>query len=121
MDHASRREPFLRDEPALGGLVFVKRYALPDVGDEHVDLGCNVEVFTDARMLELETLRPRVPLRRGETVVHVERWSPHRLALPDDDQAAERAIEDAVRALVPFHAGPIGTRGSRPAEGRSSP
>lgn len=78
---------------AMDGLLFVKRYALPLADDDHADLGCNVEVFTNPSMLELETLGPRVVLRRGETAVHRERWSLHALDVPDDDAEAERVVE----------------------------
>lgn len=86
---------------ARGDVLFLKRFLLPATGDEHVDLGSNVEVFTDAGMLELETLGPRVPLRRGETAVHTERWSLHRLDVPDDDAEAEAAIDALVGSLTP--------------------
>jgi hypothetical protein len=86
---------------ALGDVLFLKRYVLPQHDEEHVDLGSNVEVYTDAGMLELETLGPRVPLRRGETAVHVERWSLHRMTVPDDDAEAEAAIDALVAGLSP--------------------
>ncbi len=85
-----------------GDVVFLKRYPLPRPEDEHVDLGSNVEIFTDGRMLELETLGPRVRLRRGETAVHSERWSLHRLEVPDDDAEVEAAVDALVASLTPF-------------------
>jgi len=38
------------------------------------DLGCNMELWTDAEMLELETLGPLVRLEPDHVVEHVERW-----------------------------------------------
>ncbi len=38
------------------------------------DMGSNVETFTDAQMLEIETLGPLTRLEPGATVEHVEQW-----------------------------------------------
>ena len=43
----------------------------------HPDLGCSFETFTNADMLELETLGPMTRLAPGESVTHTERWSLH--------------------------------------------
>jgi hypothetical protein len=51
----------------LGETLFVKRYAY-DPTAEYPDMGCNTEVFTNADMLELETLSPLIdaaPRRRA--------------------------------------------------------
>lgn len=78
---------------ACGDRVFLKRYAPAKPQQEHVDLGCNVEVFTDARILELETLGPRVELAPGEHARHVEHWYLFAgVELPDDDDAAEQVL-----------------------------
>ena len=39
-----------------------------------VDRGCNIEVFTCAHFLELETLGPRTSLAPGQSVTHAQRW-----------------------------------------------
>jgi hypothetical protein len=36
--------------------------------------GCNVEVFTSAQYLEMETLGPLTTLAPGQEVLHVEEW-----------------------------------------------
>ena len=57
----------------LKGAAFIKRFSL--VKDaEYPDDGCNLEVFTNARMLELESLGPVKLLAPGETAVLVEDW-----------------------------------------------
>jgi hypothetical protein len=56
----------------LGDVVFVKRHT-PRAGP-HADYGCNVETFTNALFLELETLGPLVRLEPGDTVTHLEDW-----------------------------------------------
>jgi len=54
--------------------VFLKRFVYSQDG-RYPDLGCNVEVFTNKEMLELETLGTLVCLQPGAVVEHVERWS----------------------------------------------
>ena len=39
------------------------------------DGNCNLEIFTDGTMLELESLGPLVTLNQGERIVHTENWS----------------------------------------------
>lgn len=55
------------------GVTFTKRWT-PQPGRPHVDFGCNAEVYTNDRHLELETLGPLVRLAPGEAVEHVEAW-----------------------------------------------
>jgi hypothetical protein len=61
----------------LGSELFVKRYkAMP--GKRYPDMGASYETFTNADMLELETLGPLSTLNTGGSVEHVENWSLHR-------------------------------------------
>jgi hypothetical protein len=39
------------------------------------DGNCNLEIFTDGEMLELESLGPLVTLNKGDRIVHTENWS----------------------------------------------
>jgi hypothetical protein len=56
-----------------GDRLFLKRFTpVPDAA--HADFGCNVELFTDEHMLELETLSPLQDVHAGESVVHREDW-----------------------------------------------
>jgi hypothetical protein len=81
---------------ALGGALFVKRFS-PAPSAIYPDLGSAVELYTDARMLELETLGPVARLEPGATVTHVERWS----ILADVPQpASEPDVEAWVRPRV---------------------
>jgi hypothetical protein len=58
---------------ARDGHLFVKKFSYFE-GERYPDFGCSVEVFTDADMLELETLGPLARLQPGDTVEHVEHW-----------------------------------------------
>ncbi len=62
----------------LHGELFMKRVAAEGTPAQYPDLGCSFEIFTNADMLELETLGPLTKLDRGTTVTHTERWSLHR-------------------------------------------
>ena len=55
------------------GVVFRKRWT-PQPERPHVDYGCNAEVYTNDKHVELETLGPLVRLGVGEMVEHVEVW-----------------------------------------------
>jgi hypothetical protein len=55
------------------GTLFVKR-AKPVTGARYPDFGCNFEIFTNPRFLELETLAPLEELRPGESASHTEVW-----------------------------------------------
>jgi len=57
----------------LDDVIFCKRFR-PEPHAEHVDLGCNVEVYTRAEFLELETLTPLRDVPPGGTIEHVEEW-----------------------------------------------
>jgi hypothetical protein len=58
---------------ARDGHLFVKKFSYFE-GERYPDFGCSVEVFTDADMLELETLGPLARLQPGDTVEHIEHW-----------------------------------------------
>jgi hypothetical protein len=50
--------------------LFIKRY--PVLARAHTDMGCNTETFTNAAMLEVESLGPLVHLEPGGVATHVE-------------------------------------------------
>lgn len=63
----------------LGTDLFIKRYrATADSPAAFADYGCTFETFTNAEMLELETLGPLAKLAPGDSVTHVENWTLHR-------------------------------------------
>jgi hypothetical protein len=55
------------------GVLFLKRFALPE-GRLYPDRDCNVEVYCNDRVIELETLAPLGRLEPGQVVTHVEWW-----------------------------------------------
>ncbi len=72
--------------------LFIKRFTTVD-GARYPDYNSSLEVFSNNRMLELETLAPFTTLPPGAVVSHEERWELHR----DIDLAFS---EDAVRTIV---------------------
>lgn len=61
----------------LGADLFVKQAAADPAG-VYPDFGCSFETFTNADMLEMETLGPITKVEPGASVEHVERWSLHK-------------------------------------------
>jgi hypothetical protein len=60
----------------VGGVFFLKRYPWnPSV--VYPDNGCNFEVFSNARILELESLGPVKNLSQYQSLEHVEHWELH--------------------------------------------
>jgi hypothetical protein len=58
-----------------GEHLFVKTFARPDRTKTYPDFGSNVEVFTNAEMIELETLSPLVELQPNGSAEHLETWT----------------------------------------------
>lgn len=58
---------------ARNGHLFMKKMVYQE-GAVYPDRGSSFEVFTNAAMLELETLGPMVKLEPGATVTHIEDW-----------------------------------------------
>ena len=58
---------------SVHGCLFVKRFAC-ESWDEYPDRGCNTELFTNADLLEVESLGPMVDLKPGRSVEHVDDW-----------------------------------------------
>ncbi|MGE5550411.1 MAG: hypothetical protein ACM3ZC_07755 [Bacteroidota bacterium] len=73
------------------GHLFLKEFAW-DEDLPYPDGGASVEIYTNERMLELETLSPLVLLEPGEALTHTEVWSLFDgFALPEgDDEAIAR-------------------------------
>lgn len=55
------------------GVFFTKRYSV-HLDSQHVDYGCNTEVYVDHRFLELESIGPLTRLEPGQSAVHTEVW-----------------------------------------------
>ena len=77
--------------------LFIKTVAFEE-GATYPDFGCNFETFSNAQMLEIETLSPLRTLAPGESVGHTEAW---RLfgSLSDPDSLKESALAEW---LAPF-------------------
>jgi hypothetical protein len=56
-----------------GDVVFAKHFAY-DTAQPYPDRGSNFEIFTNHRILELESLAPSVPLAAGKTAEHIEHF-----------------------------------------------
>jgi len=70
---------------------FLKRYDF-DPHAIYPDLGCNTEVYTDADILEIETLGPLASLQPDASVEHVEQWSLHKIAVGEDESEIDEKI-----------------------------
>ena len=81
----------------LGSDLFIKRYRAQGVPQDYPDMGCSFETFTNANMLELETLGPMTVLEPVAAVEHVERWSLHR-----DVRIESWTDEELDRVLLPL-------------------
>lgn len=57
----------------LDGLLFVKTFGF-DAAAAYPDYGCNTELFTDHRMLEIESLGPLADVRPGQAASQTETW-----------------------------------------------
>lgn len=53
--------------------LFVKKFFC-DGEEEYPDFGCNVEIYSCDRFLELETLSPVCLMERGDSIEHYEEW-----------------------------------------------
>jgi hypothetical protein len=80
------------------GEMLLKRFPLQADG-RYPDEGCNNEIFTNADMLELESLGPLNTLRPGESVEHDEAWFYFRdIALSAEDDALEATLRAALES-----------------------
>jgi len=78
--------------------LFVKRTDAVAEPASYPDMGCSFEMFTNADILELETLGPLVKLDPGAVVTHTEWWSAHRGVYVAEWTDAE--LDRVVRPLV---------------------
>lgn len=74
-------------------VMFVKRFGVRR-DEEYPDFGCNNEIYTDARSLELETLAPLTDLAPDSEVAHTETWNVHNLDALPADLLDRKTIED---------------------------
>ena len=75
----------------LNGQTFIK-WAKFDEKATYPDYGCNFEAFTNADMLEMETLGPLTKLPPSESVQHVEKWSLHKVSPTEDEDSIDKLL-----------------------------
>lgn len=81
---------------ALKGDVFIKCFAF-DPQAAYPDYGCNNETFTNAEMLEVETLGPLVKIPPGGSTEHVERWYLFRAPLDETEASLDALLMPLVK------------------------
>lgn len=85
---------------ARNGHLFVKTFTW-QAGATYPDMGCSVETFTNADMLEVETLGPLTTLRPGERVEHVEEWYLFEgVPVPENDGDVEKHVMSKVTSIL---------------------
>lgn len=82
---------------ALKGELFLKKYDV-DPDARYPDYGCNTESYTNADMLEVETLGPLTTLAaNGGQTKHTEVWSLHRVEVGTSDETIDAAVLPLVK------------------------
>jgi len=81
----------------LDGLLVMLRFA-PARGSVHPDLGCNLEIYSDERTIELESIGPLVSLAPGDSVIHDERWEIREVGESVDVAAVEALLRGLAEA-----------------------
>ena len=85
---------------ARAGALFVTTVT-PEAGATYPDLGANVELFTNADMLEVETLGPLATLEPGADLAYVETWHLFDGVLqPQTEEDVVTHVEPLVAPLV---------------------
>jgi hypothetical protein len=86
---------------ACDDTLFVKRFAVADASRTYADLGCNLEVFTDHAILELETLSPIERVAPSMAIEHTETWSLFGgVVVPEGDEDAHATLAERVPGNV---------------------
>jgi hypothetical protein len=82
---------------ARDATLFVKHFAYEE-GATYADYGCNAEVFTAGRFIQIGSLAPLCRLEPGETAEHTERWT---LFRDFDAGSTEDTLADALNSVLP--------------------
>ncbi|HEX8178872.1 MAG TPA: hypothetical protein VF525_04950 [Pyrinomonadaceae bacterium] len=69
-----------------------------EAGATYPDYGCNVETYTNADYVELESLSPLRHLAAGATATHTERW--HLFANVEPDAPDEASLQQTIEPLI---------------------
>jgi hypothetical protein len=78
------------------GQVFLKRVGF-DSSATYPDFGCNIELYTNGDMLEVESLGPLSTVAPNATVEHVENWLLTKATVGNSDQEIEAAVTTLLR------------------------
>lgn len=74
--------------------LFIKKMIYQENAN-YPDMGCNLEVYTDGELLELETLGPLQNIEPGEAIEHHEEWRLYKdVPVPQND-------EDVIKDILP--------------------
>ncbi len=81
----------------VDGMVLVKLFAQAE--GEYPDFGCNVEVYTNSDMLELETVGPLRTVNPSETIQHTETWKVGNVGeLSPEPESVKQRLEALLRS-----------------------
>ena len=84
----------------LDSVLFVKTFGY-DSAATYPDFGCNVEIFTDHRILEVESLGPLTAVAPGQSVSQTEEWHLFpKVAAPTNDREVETYVMPHVEAAL---------------------
>lgn len=85
-----------------GNHLFLKRYIYRR-NVQYPDMGCCMETFTNADMLELETLGPLSKVEPGDAVEHVEHWFLYKgVNIGETEDSMDRALGPIVRETAQY-------------------
>jgi hypothetical protein len=81
----------------IAGKAFVLSFSREE--GEYPDFGCNVEVYTNADFLELETLSPLKTIKSSEYVQHTEIWNIYDVG---EIKPTTKSVENKLSGLVDY-------------------
>lgn len=84
----------------IGGFVFIKRLSY-DSAARYPDFGNNCEMYTDANMLEIESLGGLTQLAQNAAVEHIEEWYLFRATIGKDEDSIDRELLPLVHETDP--------------------
>jgi hypothetical protein len=85
---------------AVKGNLFVKTFQYRERAT-YPDFGCTVEVFTNADILEVETLGPLTTLEPGQTARHTENWFLFKgVSVGNDDESVDAVVLPKVKEAL---------------------
>lgn len=83
----------------LNGVVFIKRFPCVP-GARYPDFGCNCESYTDADIIEIESLGPLSQIKPGESVEYTEDWYLFKAEVGDTEEEIDNQLMPLVAQVV---------------------